>query len=81
MEPGPTQLAPPCTALPQAALAGQAWCCGRGPCLHLGRSATAFHAFPLWLAHGLRLAPRAQAAQAAVDLMDGCGHLRHTAAG
>jgi hypothetical protein len=52
------------------ALAGQAWRCGRGPCLRLGRSATSFHAFPFWRAHCLQLAPLAQAAQAAVDLMD-----------
>ena len=44
---------------------------GRGPHLRLGRSATSFHAVPLWRAHGLRLAARAQAAQAAVDLMEG----------
>ncbi len=43
---------------------------GRGPRLRLGRSATSFHAVPLCRAHGLRLAPRAQAVQAAVDLLD-----------
>jgi hypothetical protein len=42
----------------------------RGPRLRLGRSVTSFHAFTLWRAHGLWLAPRAQAVQAAVDLMD-----------